>query len=129
MWLTKTCHFLMQSFCVQRIATGSSNVAKTSNGVCPPSSRLIVYARSSEDQVHDAQMEELRAAGCHRIYQEHGSGASQARQELTRLLAELTAGDVLVIVRLDSLARGGQNLAGVLRSPFARRSPSFGLCR
>jgi len=67
--------------------------------------RLIGYARvSTEDQVHDAQMDELRAAGCDRIFQEHGSGASRARPVLTRLLGELTAGDVLVVVRLDRLA-------------------------
>lgn len=42
--------------------------------------RLIGYARvSTDDQVHDAQMDELRAAGCDRIFQEHGSGALRAR--------------------------------------------------
>jgi len=34
---------------------------------------------STDDQVHDAQMDKLRAAGCERIFQEHGSGASRAR--------------------------------------------------
>ena len=45
-------------------------VANTS----PAPKRLIGYARvSTDDQVHDAQMDELRAAGCERIFQEHGS--------------------------------------------------------
>jgi len=77
--------------------------------------RLIGYARvSTDDQVHDAQMDELRAAGCERIFQEHGSGASRARPVLTRLLGELTGGDVLVVVRLDRLARSVSHLLQVI---------------
>jgi DNA invertase Pin-like site-specific DNA recombinase len=77
--------------------------------------RLIGYARvSTDDQVHDAQMDELRAAGCERIFQEHGSGASRARPVLMRLLGELTAGDVLVVVRLDRLARSVSHLLQVI---------------
>lgn len=53
----------------------------------PAPKRLIGYARvSTDDQVHDAQMDELRAAGCEQIFQEQGSGASRARPVLTRLL-------------------------------------------
>ncbi|MDP9836589.1 DNA invertase Pin-like site-specific DNA recombinase [Neorhizobium huautlense] len=55
----------------------------------PAPRRLIGYARvSTDDQVHDAQIDELRAAGCERIFHEHGSGASQARPVLTRLLGD-----------------------------------------
>ena len=51
-----------------------------------PTGRLLGYARvSTEDQATDAQTDELRAAGCAAIYQEHGSGASRARPELARL--------------------------------------------
>lgn len=71
----------------------------------PALKRLIGYARvSTDDQVHDAQIDELRAAGCERIFQEHGSAASRTRPALTRPLGELAAGDVLVVVRLDRLA-------------------------
>ena len=83
----------------------------------PPSTpkRLIGYARvSTDEQVHDAQMDELRAAGCERIFQEQGSGASRARPVLTRLLSELAAGDVLVVVRLDRLARSVSHLLQVI---------------
>lgn len=70
-----------------------------------PQRRLIGYARVSTDgQIHHAQIDELRAAGCDRIYQKHGSGASRARPVLIKLLGELTAGDILVVVRLDRLA-------------------------
>lgn len=81
----------------------------------PALKRLIGYARvSTEDQVHDTQMEELRAAGCERVFQEHGSGPSQARPVLTRLLGDLTAGDVLIVVRLDRLARSVSHLLQVI---------------
>ncbi|OWV73018.1 hypothetical protein ATY77_08410 [Rhizobium sp. R634] len=77
--------------------------------------RLIGYVRvSTDDQAHDAQMNELRAAGCDRIFQEHGSGASRARPVLTRLLRELSAGDVLVVVRLDRVARSVSHLLQVI---------------
>lgn len=81
----------------------------------PPPKRLIGYARiSTDDQVHDGQMEELRAAGCDRIFQEHCTGASRARPVLTRLLGELVAGDVLVVVRLDRLACSVRHLMAVI---------------
>ncbi|OCI90854.1 DNA invertase [Agrobacterium sp. 13-626] len=85
--------------------------------VSPPplQQRLIGYARvSTEDQVNDAQVDELRAAGCHRIHQEHGSGSSRARPVLTKLLKDLSAGDVLVVVRLDRLARSVSHLLDVI---------------
>lgn len=81
----------------------------------PPPKRLIGYARvSTDDQLNDAQVDELRAAGCGRIHQEHGSGASRARPVLTKLLKDLTAGDVLVVIRLDRLARSVSHLLDVI---------------
>ena len=91
----------------------------------PAPKRLIGYARvSTDDQVQDAQMDELRAAGCQRIFQEDGSVASQARPVLTRLLGELVAGDVLVVVRLDRLARSVGHLLTVLED-LGRRGVHF----
>lgn len=91
-------------------------MAKASSADAPAlSRRLIGYARvSTDDQVHDAQVDALRAAGCERIHQEHGSGASRARPVLTRLLKDLGAGDVLVVVRLDRLARSVSHLLDVI---------------
>ena len=79
----------------------------------PP--RLIGYARvSTEEQATDAQVDELRAAGCQTLHQEHGSGASRARPVLARLMREISAGDVLVVVRLDRLARSVSHLLDVI---------------
>jgi DNA invertase Pin-like site-specific DNA recombinase len=59
-------------------------------------------------------MIELRAAGCDTFYEERGSGASRARPVLARLLREIKAGDVLVVVRLDRLARSVSHLLAVI---------------
>ena len=77
--------------------------------------RLIGYARvSTEEQATDAQTDELAKAGCATIFREHGSGASRARPELARLLNEIRPGEVLVVVRLDRLARSVGHLLEVI---------------
>ncbi len=87
----------------------------------PPIRRLIGYARvSTDEQATDAQVDELRAAGCQILHQEHGSGASRARPVLARLMREIGAGDVLVVVRLDRLARSVSHLLAVIEDLEAR---------
>ena len=82
-----------------------------------PKQRLIGYARvSTEDQITDAQLIELRAAGCEIIHQEHGSGASRARPVLSQLVKEIRPTDVLVVVRLDRLARSVSHLLEVIEA-------------
>lgn len=77
--------------------------------------RQIGYARvSTDDQATEAQEMELRAAGCDAIVEEHGSGASRARPALSKLLREIGAGDTLVVVRLDRLARSVSHLLEVI---------------
>ncbi len=89
-----------------------------SESLNPP---LLGYARvSTEDQATDAQLVELRAAGCDIIYQEHGSGASRARPVLARLLREINSGEVLVVVRLDRLARSVSHLLQVIEQLEAK---------
>lgn len=87
----------------------------------PRSRRLIGYARvSTEDQLNDAQVDELKVAGCHLVHQEHGSGASRSRPVLAKLMREIAAGDVLVVVRLDRLARSVGHLLEVIEQLEAR---------
>src|SRR5690242_11377978 len=72
------------------------------------------YARVSTDgQSLTAQVAELKAAGC-MVYQEKISGAKSDRKQLTKLLADLGPGDVLVVTRLDRLARSTRNLLNIL---------------
>lgn len=76
----------------------------------------IGYARvSSLDQCLDGQSESLRAAGCTRIFAEKVSGKStKTRDQLKALLADLMPGDVVIVTRLDRLARSAQDLLNIL---------------
>lgn len=76
---------------------------------------LIGYARvSTEEQGTDPQRDELRAAGCTTILEEHASGADRGRPVLARLLHEIRPGETLVVVRLDRLARSVSHLLAVI---------------
>jgi DNA invertase Pin-like site-specific DNA recombinase len=64
------------------------------------------YARVSTDgQSLVAQLAELKAARCEKIFQEKISGARSDRKQLTRLMAVLAKGDVLVVTRLEAACR------------------------
>lgn len=72
---------------------------------------LLGYARvSTDDQTLALQRAALRAAGCKRLYEETASGAKRDRPELARLLDQLRDDDVVVITRLDRLARSTRDL-------------------
>ena len=74
------------------------------------------YARvSTYGQTLDAQLEQLRAAGCVKIYREKASGAQEERRELLRLLNGLTPGDVVTVTRIDRLARSTFHLFAIVR--------------
>jgi DNA invertase Pin-like site-specific DNA recombinase len=83
--------------------------------------RLIGYARvSTEEQGTDPQTDELRAAGCTAIREEHASGADRSRPVLARLLRDISAGETLVVVRLDRLARSVSHLLVVIEQLAAK---------
>jgi DNA invertase Pin-like site-specific DNA recombinase len=87
----------------------------------PATSRLIGYARvSTEDQGTDPQTDELRAAGCASVREEHASGADRSRPVLARLLRDIAASDTLVVVRLDRLARSVSHLLTVIEQLAAK---------
>jgi DNA invertase Pin-like site-specific DNA recombinase len=73
------------------------------------------YARVSTDgQTLAAQDAQLHAADCAKVYAEKASGAKTARPELAKVLRRLEAGDVLVVTRLDRLARSTRDLLNIL---------------
>ena len=70
---------------------------------------IIGYARVSTDgQTLDAQQSALAAAGAERVFAEKVSGVVTDRKALSRAIAALGAGDVLLVTRLDRLARSRQ---------------------
>ncbi len=79
---------------------------------------LVGYARvSSTDQNVDVQEAALRAAGCEEIFSETKSGTSTSgRDELQRMLRFIRKGDVLLVTRIDRLARSLGDLQDILRA-------------
>ena len=75
---------------------------------------------STDEQGTDPQRDELGAAGCVTILEEHASGADRSRPVLARLLRDIAAGETLVVVRLDRLARSVSHLLGVIEQLEAR---------
>jgi DNA invertase Pin-like site-specific DNA recombinase len=73
------------------------------------------YARVSTDgQSVAAQVQRLTAAGCTKVFREVASGAKTDRAQLRRAVAKLQDGDVLVVTRLDRLARSTRDLLNTL---------------
>jgi DNA invertase Pin-like site-specific DNA recombinase len=73
------------------------------------------YARVSTDgQSVAAQVAALTDAGAAKVFREVASGAKTDRQQLRRALRALAAGDVLMVTRLDRLARSTRDLLNVV---------------
>ncbi|BFM05843.1 recombinase family protein [Halioxenophilus aromaticivorans] len=80
------------------------------------------YARvSSVGQSLEIQQEALARAGCSVIRSEKVSGTSrQGREELERLLEFVTEGDILVVTRIDRLARSMRDLQDIFHELKSR---------
>ena len=79
------------------------------------------YARVSTDgQSVDAQVRQLWAAGAHQVFREVASGAKTDRAQLRCALAQLDAGDALMVTRLDRLARSTRDLLNTLAGIAAK---------
>jgi DNA invertase Pin-like site-specific DNA recombinase len=75
----------------------------------------IGYARVSTDgQTLDAQQAALRLAGAEKVYSEKISGAVTDRPALAKAISALGNGDVLVVCKLDRLARSTRDLLNTL---------------
>ena len=79
--------------------------------------QTIAYARvSTSGQTLETQIEQLTLEGCTQIFRETASGAKSDRPQLANALAALSAGDVLVVTRLDRLARSTFDLLQTVRT-------------
>lgn len=76
---------------------------------------IVGYARvSTQDQSLDLQSDALRAAGCEEIFSEKITGKQRERPELQNCLRMLRKGDVLVVWKLDRLARSLKDLVELI---------------
>ncbi len=76
----------------------------------------IGYVRVSDaDQSEALQLDALKAAGCTRIYRDHGvSGAKASRPALDQMMRRLKPGDTLTVWKLDRLGRSTIHLLQIL---------------
>jgi DNA invertase Pin-like site-specific DNA recombinase len=84
------------------------------------------YARVSpggKSESVEAQTRQLTKAGCRKVFRDvHVSGAKTDRAQLRRLLDQLEADDVLMVTRLDRLARSTRDLLNVLATITAKKA-------
>src|SRR5208282_5098601 len=81
-----------------------------------PQNRRLGYARvSTYGQTLDAQLDQLRSAGCTKIYREKVTGAQADRRELLKLLKAVAPGDVVTVARIDRLARSTFDLFAIVK--------------
>jgi DNA invertase Pin-like site-specific DNA recombinase len=83
------------------------------------------YARvSAAGQSLASQIAELEAAGCAKVFKEKVSGAKTDRAELHKAIRALDDGDVLIVTRLDRLARSTRDLLNIL-DEIAKKNAGF----
>lgn len=83
---------------------------------------IVGYARvSTQDQSLDLQNDALRAAGCEEIFSEKITGKQRERPELLNCLRMLRKGDVLVVWKLDRLARSLKDLVELVTELEAKQ--------
>src|SRR3954452_16586241 len=81
-----------------------------------PQNHRFGYARvSTYGQTLDAQLEQLRGAGCTKIYREKVTGARADRRQLLDMVKHLTPGDTVIVTRIDRLARSTFDLFAIVK--------------
>lgn len=81
------------------------------------------YARASSDgQSVEAQVRQLCKAGCSKVFREAASGAETDRAQLHKALNRLETGDVLMVTRLDHLARSTRDLLNILAAIAGKKA-------
>ncbi|WP_408737414.1 recombinase family protein [Acetobacter senegalensis] len=83
----------------------------------------IGYARvSTVGQTLDIQVKKLKEFGCVKIYREKASGANAERSQLKKLIASVTEGDIVVVTRIDRLARSTFDLFSIVKDITNKKS-------
>lgn len=77
---------------------------------------IIGYARvSTNDQNPELQVDALKKAGAEQIFQEKFTGTLRERPELSQVLRTLRKGDILIVWKLDRLARSLKDLVEIVQ--------------
>jgi DNA invertase Pin-like site-specific DNA recombinase len=85
--------------------------------------KLVGYARTSTTEQKaglEAQVRDLKAAGCEKIFSEEVSSVATKRPELDRAIDYIREGDTLIVTKLDRLARSVANLVDITRALSAK---------
>lgn len=83
--------------------------------------QMLGYARvSTHGQSLEAQLVQLKQAGCVRIFRETASGAQTDRPALRALLRAVRSGDMVLVTRSDRLARSLFHMFDILQTITAR---------
>ena len=81
------------------------------------------YARVSTDgQSVNAQVAALRKHGAGKVFREVATGAKSDRAQLRRVIEQLDADDVLMVTRLDRLARSTRDLLNTLAAITGKKA-------
>lgn len=79
------------------------------------------YARvSTQGQELEAQIAQLKKAGCDVVYSEKFTGTKAERHEFQKVLGELRAGDTLTVTKLDRFARSTIDAITTVKQLFER---------
>lgn len=76
----------------------------------------VGYARTSTAEQragYDAQLRDLEAAGCEKVFGEQLSSVDASRPQLEQALAFVREGDAFIVTKLDRLARSMRNLVDI----------------
>jgi len=86
---------------------------------------LIGYSRILTDkQTLNSQLDELKKAGCKKIFTDTISGAKKEREGLSEMLEYARAGDIIVVYRLDRLGRSLRDLIQLM-TKFEKKELGF----
>lgn len=86
---------------------------------------IVGYARvSTVEQDLTAQLEQLGAAECKKIFQEKASGAQYDRPQLSAMLDYVRGGDTVVCCKLDRIARSTKHLLEIVEA-LEKKGVSF----
>ncbi len=82
--------------------------------------RVSTRKQSENGNSLEEQVNQLNKEGCEEVIQEQHTGSSMSRPKFEELLGRLTAGDTLMVTKLDRFARNVTEGIDVIRKLFAR---------